>query len=179
MKKLIRTTLNAFVIFQFLITPVMASEKAKSQLNLSDLVLPSDITDVRKEGGSIYYSMQAKGKVLIPVNVWGEVNKAGLHYMPGDTQIIKALSLAGGPRSTAKLTNVRLTRVTDNKIKEFVFDLSDGGDAEAFQKQIVPGDTIFVEKDYFYENRTYYTSIIGLAATILSSILLYREIQRN
>lgn len=179
MKKIFSTTLSLLLIYSFAISPVYAAEKKHSNLSLGDLVLPSDLPDVRKEGGSIYYSMHAKGKVLVPVNVWGEVNKSGLHYMPGDTEIIKALSLAGGPRSTAKLSNVRLTRVEENKIKEYVYDLSDGGDAKAFQRKIEAGDTIFVERNYFYENRAYYTSMIGVAATILTSILLYREIQKN
>ena len=54
-----------------------------------------------------------------------------------------------------------------------------GGSNEAALKSLRPGDMVFVEKDYWYENRAYYTSLVGVVATILSSILLYRQVKKN
>lgn len=155
---------------------VLADEKSQAT-TVKDLALPSEFEGLKKEPGSFYYSPTSKGKVLVPINVWGEVNKAGLHYIPIDSNIAQGLSLAGGPKSTAALDAVRLTKNINGKIEEFKFDLGKGGDAEVYKIKLEPGDTLFVEKEHFYENRAYYTGLFGIAATILSSILLYRQIR--
>lgn len=161
---------------------VLADEKSSPAAPpgaFKDFALPSDLEGIKKEAGSLYYSNSTKGKVLIPVNVWGEVNKSGLHFVPVDTNLVQGLSLAGGPKSSGVLGNVKLTRNVDGKIQEFKFDLEEGGTIEAYQLKLNPGDTIFVEKEYFYENRAYYTGLISVVATILSSVILYREIKKG
>lgn len=144
---------------------------------LKDFALPSEFEGLRKEPGSFYYSPTSKGKILIPINVWGEVNRAGLHYVPLDTNIVQGLSLAGGPKSSAALDSVKLTKNINGKIEEFEFDLMKGGNPEVYSLKLDPGDTLFVEKEYFMENRAYYTGLIAIGATILSSVLLYRQIR--
>lgn len=144
-----------------------------------DYALPSEFEGIKKEAGAVYYSASTKGKVLIPVNMWGEINKTGLHFVPIDTDLVQGLSLAGGPKSTASLDNIKLTRNVEGQIKEFDFDLEKGGSADAFQMKLAPGDTVFVERNYYNENRTYYTSLFAVVATILSSILIYRQVKRG
>lgn len=144
-----------------------------------DFALPSEFEGIKKESGAIYYSATSKGKVLMPVSIWGEVNKAGLHFVPVDTDVVQGLSLAGGPKSTAILSNIKLTKRADGKNEEFVLNLEKGGTPELAQLKLSPGDTVFVEREYYYENRAYVTSLIAVGATILSSILLYRQIKRG
>ena len=67
----------------------------------------------------------------------------------------------------------------DGKISNSFFNLEKGGSNEAALRKLKPGDMVFVEKDYWYENRAYYTSLIGVVATLLSSILLYRQVKKN
>lgn len=155
-----------------------AQEKNQA-VSLRDLALPSEFEGIKKESGAVFYSGTSKGKALIPINVWGEVNKAGLHYIPIDTDLVLGLSLAGGPKSTASLSGIKVTRNANNQINEYKFDLSEGGTPEAYKLKLEPGDTVFVEKEFFYENRAYYTGIVGVVATILSSILLYRQVRRD
>ena len=144
-----------------------------------DFALPSEFEGIKKEAGALFYSASAKGKVLIPVNIWGEVNKTGLHFVPVDTDLVQGLSLAGGPKSSAALDHIKLTRNVDGKIEEFKFNLEKGGTPEAYQLKLTSGDTIFVEREYYYENRTYYTSLVAVVATILSSILIYRQVKKG
>lgn len=151
----------------------------KDQYNLQELALPSEVQGVNKATGSIYYSPSVKDKVLMPVHVWGQINKSGLHFVPLDTNIVKGLSLAGGPTASAKLSNIKLTRNQSGELKDYYFNLSDGGDAKAFETVLKPGDTIFIEKSTFREDRAYYTGLIGVVVTILSSILIIREIKRG
>ncbi len=149
------------------------------EVELQDLALPSETKDLRKEVGAVYYSPTSKGKALIPVHFWGEVEKSGLHYIPVDTNLIKGLSLAGGPKSSAELDGIRLTRKLENGNKDLHFDLSDGGDKNAYETALMAGDTVFVPRSHHIENRAYYTSLVGVIATVLSSILLFREIKKG
>lgn len=155
------------------------AQAAEAKFSIQDLALPSDTEGIRKEGSSIYFALPSKGKILIPVHIWGEVNKSGLHYIPSETDVVKALSLAGGPRTAAKLENVKLTRVENNSTKEYTFDMSGGGNTEAHQSKLNPGDTIFVEKNYFYENRIYYTTLAGVFATLVSAFVLYQRMEKG
>lgn len=169
MKKIISLILCSTLFIQSLF--------ANENYDIRQLALPSEVKDIGKASGSIYYSPSIKGKVLIPVNVWGDVGRTGLHFVPVDTTLVMGLSLAGGPGTHAKLHEIKLTRVEEGKNKEYTFDLSAGGSAEAQSFALRPGDTVFVENDKFFENRSYYTSLIGVIATILSSILLYRQVK--
>ncbi len=155
------------------------ADKTNSEYNIRELVLPSETTTLGKSAGSIFYSPAVKGKVLIPVHFWGAIGKTGLHFIPIETSLVNGLSMAGGPSGDAVLDKVRVTRKVGEKIDESYFDISKGGDATAFDYKLKPGDTVFIEKDDFYANRAYYTSLIGVIATVLSSILLYRQVQRR
>ncbi len=173
---------TSLIILQFIYSPLaMAKVQKKNsrnqQFDIRKIVLPSEISNLGKTRGSIYYSPSVKGKVLIPVHFWGEVSKSGLHYVPVGTTLINGLSLAGGPKSSGNLDEVKLTREANNHIEEQKFDLSQGGDILSYKTELLPGDTIFIPKDDFKENRLYYTSLVGVIATILSSILLYRQVK--
>jgi len=172
MKKIVHKTLIMMTLLSLSSLAV-----ARDKLNLSDLALPSEVKNLRKQTGSIYYSPTSKGKPLIPVHFWGEVKKSGLHYIPVSTNLIKGISLAGGLTSSAELEEVKLTRVENKSPEHKVFNLEAGGDINAYNQQLRAGDTIFVKKSRFYENRTYYTSLIGVLATIVSSYAIMRELK--
>lgn len=162
------------------ISAKVAAKAQQADYDLSQLTLPSEVKNVGKLTGSIYYSPSIKGKVLIPVHFWGYFTKPGLHFVPVESTLLEGVSYAGGPNPNAKIDNVRLMRKTKGgAIQNNFFDLEKGGGNEAALKELRPGDMVFVEKDYWYENRSYYTSLIGVVATILSSVLLYRQVKKN
>ena len=147
------------------------------KINLQDVVLPKDIGVIPPKSGNIFYSPTDKTKALIPVNMWGEITASGLHYIPTNTSLVKGLSLAGGPRGTANLSDVRVTRkLTDGTLKIYEFDMDRGGELSSHDFALQPGDAIFIPQNRFEANRAYYTSLIGVVATILTSILLYRKV---
>jgi hypothetical protein len=149
-----------------------------SSYNIRELALPSEVDNISKQAGSIYYSPSVKGKVLIPVHFWGAITKSGLHFVPLDTNLINGISLAGGPKNNADLDNVRITSSREGKRKAFEFDLNEGGGLELEDFKLRPGDTVFIEKDTFIQDRAYYTSLAAVIATVLSSILLFREVKK-
>lgn len=146
--------------------------------NLQELAFPSEVKDQGKAPGSIYYSPTVKNKVLIPVNMWGEISKPGLHFVPINTTLVKGLTLAGGPTGNGKLENIRLIRREGDKQVGYKFDLEDGGDVETNDFVLKQGDVVFIERDQFFQNRAYYTSLIALGVSILSGILIYYNIQK-
>lgn len=153
-------------------------EQFKTKLNISELTLPSEVSNLGKQRGAMYYSPTVKDKILIPVHIWGEVKNTGLHYVPIGTSLINGISLAGGPATNAVLSDVKLTRSLSEKTETKEFNLEDGGNKEAYYEKLQAGDTIFIKKSHFYEDRAYYTGLIAIFSTVLSSILLYREVKK-
>lgn len=160
-----------------LILNITASQVLAAEIDLQDLALPSEVKDLGKATGAVYYSTTNKNKPLMPVHMWGEVNRSGLHYIPVDTKLVKGLSFAGGGTGNADLEEVTVTRIVKGKASKKEFDLSGGGSIEAHDYVLQPGDTVFIANDRFYTNRAYYTSLVGVAVGILSSILLYQRIE--
>ena len=70
-----------------------------------------------------------------------------------------------------------VTTTRSGKREKLYFDISEGGDLSLEDFKLLPGDTVYVPQDTFFVNRSYYTSLIGVIATILSSILLYRQVK--
>lgn len=179
MNSVIKKIIISMTLFNLGTFNIFANDKnGKSKFNLNELALPSEVTKLPKRSGSMYYSPSIKDKVLIPVHFWGEVRNSGLHYVPVGTTLVNGLSLAGGPNDRAILSEIKLTRTDGDEIKSKLFDLEDGGTKEAYYEKLKPGDTIFLKKSNFHQDRAYYTSLIGVISTILSSILIYREVKR-
>lgn len=168
------------LFFHFSATAKKPKSKVNNgpEYNIRELALPSEVENIKKAGGSIYYSPSVKGKVLIPVHIWGAIKNTGLHFVPLDTNIISGVSLAGGPTSNANLEDIRVTSSREGKRKDYNFDLSDGGTLELEDFRLKPGDTVYIPQDSFRADRAYYTGLIGVIATVLSSILLYREVKK-
>lgn len=155
------------------------TETQKNQLNINELTLPSEVSNLAKQRGAMYYSPTIKDKILIPIHFWGEVKNSGLHYVPIGTTLVSGLSLAGGPGSNAVLSDIKLTRTFAEQLETKAFNLEEGGNKEAYFEKLQAGDTVFIKKSNFYENRAYYTSLVGIFSTVLGSILLYRKVQEK
>ena len=171
---------NSFVLAAEKENSIKTNEEEQSQpatINLQDMALPSDLKDLVKQGGAIYYSSPTKNKVLMPVHFWGFMQKPGLHFLPTETPFIKALSMTGGPLPGAKLENVYLTRIENGATHKYEFDVSEGGSEETHKFTIKPGDIVFIPQDHYIENRAFYTSLIGVAISLLSGILIYRQVR--
>jgi len=170
------TTLS--LIFSLAHFPSQALAK-KESLDIKELALPSEVQDLGKSGGSVYYSPVVKDKVLIPVHIWGAVQRPGLHFVPMGTNLVEGLSLAGGPTTQANLRRVKVTRGQSGDFQGEYYNLATGGQGDSFSLELSPKDTVFIERSTFSEDRAYYTSLVGVIATVLTSVLLYREIKKN
>ncbi len=174
----IKKIICSSIIIQMLTVSVGYSQEKKIDLSLQDIALPSEVKDLSKQSGAIFYNSSTKNKALIPTHFWGEIQKPGLHFIPTDTTLIKGLSMAGGPTSSALLEKIKLSRVTpEGKLSEYHFNLEEGGGKESFDFKIEPGDTIFIQKDTFSENRAYYTGLISIALSIITTFFIVNKIE--
>lgn len=178
-----RKILSLSLIFSFFLNTNVAwsksTKKSENEINLKEFAFPSEVENVVKVTGNVFYSPVVKGKVLIPVHIWGEVQRPGLHFIPIGASLIDGLSMAGGLTAQADTDNIRLSHKVDEKLETKYFDLSEGGNTEAFFTELKPRDTIFAERSTFREDRSYYTSLIGVIATIVSSIFIIQQIKKN
>lgn len=161
------------LIVNLLVSPLAL---AKKEINLNTVILPTELKNLPKKSGSLYFSDSVKNEVLIPTNFWGEVKTSGLHYLPKGTTLIDGLSLAGGATGDADISEVQLTRNNGKTLESLSFDLSDGGDAQAHNFKLNSGDVVFLKKERFYENRAYYTTLVSVLATVLTGVVLYKRI---
>lgn len=166
--------INSFLVMSFCLPSV---SWAAETIELQDLALPTEVKDVGKQTGSVYYSPTTKNKTLMPVHFWGEVGKPGLHFIPLDSKLVKGISFAGGGTGSAKLEEVVVNRVENGKVKRFDFNLEEGGTIEAHEYTLRPGDTVYIEKDRNLENRAYYTSLIGVAVSILTGLFILKRLE--
>lgn len=163
------------IIWSLTLSSVTYAQADRSKLELNELVLPTDVTNLQKKTGSIYYSKSVKNTVLVPANFWGEVRTAGLHFIPEGTSLIKGLSLAGGPTGQADIEDVQVTREVNGETIRVEFDLSGGGEMDAHNFKLQHGDVVFVEKDHFQDNRIFYTALISVLATLVSTVTIFKQ----
>lgn len=81
--------------------------------------------------------------LLVNVNLWGYVQRPGIYSVPSSYTIIDLISSAGGPLSTARLSEVRIVRKDQEVLKVDIEKFLKTGD-NTLLPIIQPGDTIIV-----------------------------------
>lgn len=172
MKKIIRKFSSLVTILALLnVTSAMAKD-----VKLRNVVLPTDIKNIPKAPGSVFYGAGPDAGALMPVHIWGEVRKSGLYYIPVNSTLIQGISLAGGTIPSSDLSEVVVKRVVEGNVTEEELDLSSGGDQSSYHYKLKSGDTIFIAKDTHLQDRAFYTGLVSVVFTLLSTIVLFKKI---
>ncbi len=83
------------------------------------------------------------GEVLMSVHVWGCVNVPGTQLLPAGSDLVAALSAAGGPSADADLTEVRMVFDSTESIYDLEsFLMGEGPPVPS----LVPGVTVYVPR---------------------------------
>jgi len=98
------------VILEMFLSPVCRAADENYNLGLSTST--EHALDAR---GNEYTSGLGSGAVLMRVDLWGSVQKTGVHHIPPRTSLITLLSYAGGPLTTAETDNITIRRTVDGK----------------------------------------------------------------
>ena len=123
------------------------------------------------------YLTNAKGNIMMNVNIWGHVGSPGNHVVYDGIDFATLLSVVGGPMDGANLTNVRLYREIPDADGTLVYhiDLNEfinTGNRSNFIK-IKPNDTIIVPQKF----SSYFLTKIGTINTLFSLITIYLQLQ--
>jgi len=83
---------------------------AFAQSDIQVGAVPYKIPQVKRVGeGSKYYLNEAN-ELLIRVNIWGRVQRPGQYYVPAETDLVSLMSLAGGPGTRSRLSDIKVVR---------------------------------------------------------------------
>jgi len=114
------------------------------------------------KGSSEYYPSSGEVKIVIPIQVWGEVNQPGVHYVKPNAKVSEVIGAAGGPTGNADIDDVRII----SKGKKKYLSLFDN-DLDKYQLR--PNDTIYIDDSWKNE----LPLIFGGVTTIVSVLTLY------
>jgi polysaccharide export outer membrane protein len=122
-----------------------------------------------------YLSLGTEDALMIKVFIWGQVELPGVYEVPDGTDLIAALSLAGGPTDHAKLSEVKIIRseglnseVLTVNVKKYM----NTGDLNLVPI-LKPGDTIVVSGTVF-RMFSRFASFVSQLAIVAYVIVLLR-----
>jgi protein involved in polysaccharide export with SLBB domain len=142
-------------------SPMMYAQEVQPQLQFGDR--PAQ------------YILGGKDILLINVNLWGHVQRPGIYSIPSTYGLIDLLSSAGGPLTTARLSEVRIIRSNQEVISIDVEKYIRTGESSLLPV-LRPGDTIVVSgsvQDAFVR----FIGIMRDIAIIANAIYLVSRIQ--
>jgi hypothetical protein len=117
--------------------------------------------EIPKQPASEFYTTDSKAGILLRVNIWGEVSRPGVYFLPEGSSVADSVSSAGGPSTNAALPDVRLFR---DKKDLYLNLITEGGDMP-----IQESDMIFVDRS----TKAELPLILGTISTILSVAAFY------
>ena len=89
------------------------------------------------------YILGGKDMLLINVNLWGHIQRPGIYSIPSNYGLVDLISSAGGPLSTARLSEVRIIRSDQEVVSVNVEEYIRTGNSKLLPV-LLPGDTIVV-----------------------------------
>lgn len=160
---MIKKICTLILSFQLITLPLLASDLESGFIRAEDAIGTS--------AGNVFASGKKPGAVLIKVNLWGDVNRAGVHYVPFETDFVSLLSYAGGPKSSANLEEAYIKRRTKDTEEIIPVNIKDiVGVKSAHNPTIQPNDIIVIPQNQpTVSDDTLAT--VGLVSTVLSIIL--------
>ncbi len=120
--------------------------------------------------GNVFVSSKKKDELLLRTNVWGAVNFPGVHYVPIGTDLINALSIAGGPAENADTENVYLSSTNEAKgtiVRKISIANALGGSRES-NPILNPGDVILIKKNETRENVSLWLSVGTFTLSVIA-----------
>ena len=128
--------------------------------------------------GAEYISGDYPGAVMMKINLWGSVQRPGIHYVPAKTDLITLLSYSGGPTERAILDEVLIKRNTGGKDAVFEVDVEDI--LTSSKGKTIPleaNDIVIIQTKtpLFSENTMQVISVLGGVLGITLSYLILKE----
>jgi protein involved in polysaccharide export with SLBB domain len=111
--------------------------------------------ELPKRPSAEYFTTRPGAKILLSVNIWGEVFQPGVHFIPVGSTLTDALGSAGGPTGLANVPKLRLVREGEERYVDFMRD----------------GSTLKIQdKDMVYVDRTFKSDLPLIFAAVSSAV---------
>jgi len=125
------------------------------------------------------YLTDAKGNIMMYVNIWGHVGNPGHHLVYEGIDLATLMSVVGGPKSGANMKKIRVYREIPEEDGTLVYHLNfekfvSSGDRSEFIR-IKPNDTIIIPEKI----SNYILTQVGTVNTFLSLFNLYFQLSNN
>lgn len=115
--------------------------------------------------GAKYY-LGSDDELLVPVNIWGFVQKPGQYMVPNNTDLISLISYAGGPKESARISKIRLVRHTPDA-GEKVIEINVKKYLQTGNQDLIPllkpGDTIVIKGTTFSWIQNFFSFLASFA----------------
>jgi NADH:ubiquinone oxidoreductase subunit F (NADH-binding) len=118
-------------------------------------------SDVPKRGSAEFYSTRSTAKVQMAVNIWGEVQQPGIHFVPIGATLTEAVSAAGGPTTDADADELFLRRGAET----WRLDLL----AKGPETRLQADDVVVVERNFKRD----LPLVLSAVTTVVSVLTLY------
>lgn len=134
------------------------------------------------KGSSEYFSANRTGRLLIDVQVWGDIALPGIHHIPDTTSIVELLGFVGGAKGDLKDAKLRIRQKSKEgkgyQTIEFAGEeLLDN--KKAAETLLQSGDIIYVEakssEDKFMNRVNIITAVASLITSIVVTIFLIQD----
>ncbi|MCK4572190.1 SLBB domain-containing protein [candidate division WOR-3 bacterium] len=113
--------------------------------------------------------MRFQEEVLISIQVWGEVRSPGIYQVPTTTNLVEAISFAGGPTSRSDLGRVKLVKAIKGK-KMMFYDVNAYIKGEKRNPPILDsGDLVYIPQS-FTSRVVDFVRFAGIVAAITFTI---------
>ena len=147
--------------------------------DFSTLTPPSSSTGMLS--GAEYVSGNYPGAILIPVNLWGSVQKSGIHHIPSQTDLLTLISLAGGPTPDAEMNKVIIKRNSGKKEEVIYVNIEELVTQPGTRGPILEANDIVIfprEKPILSNNTMTMMSFVGgILGIILASVALSSQVK--
>lgn len=126
-----------------------------------------------KRGQAEFFNTNPEQRVMIKLNLVAGVGIPGIYHVPDNTNLLEAISLAGGGASNADLSEVYVRRETPDGTKTFEYNLDSvmKNPKTPFPK-LENFDTIYVKQDNSQQAWMSRLTLVSLVLGILSTSAL-------
>ena len=150
MAKKAGNTLFFILLYYFLIMPVFSAQAQE---------FPT-------RNRAAQYYLGTEDELLIPINIWGFVEKPGQYMVPNNTDLISLMSFAGGPTDGANTSSIQIVR-SDPRYGNRVWKVNVKKYLETADDKLVPllkpGDTVIVKGTAFNKVKSFFSFLTSFA----------------
>lgn len=115
---------------------------------VSASALGQQTSDSQTRNRAARYFLGSDDELLIPVNVWGFVQRPGQYMVPNNTDLISLISFAGGPSEGAKMRKIKIVR-NDPRTGNRIYSVNIKKFLNTADSKLIPalkpGDTVIVK----------------------------------